>query len=259
MLPQMKGRPLALLRAPDGIDGQLFFQKHAQGTRLGGVRELDRALDPEHPPMLELTSASALLEAVQWNVVEFHAQNALARDYEHPNRIVFDLDPGEGVAWQAVQDAALVLRGFLATLGLVAYLKTSGGKGLHVMVPIRPQHEWDRVKALAEALVRHLAATAPDRFSAKSGAANRVGKIYIDYLRNGRGATTACTWSARARPGLGISVPLSWDELAHVKSGDQWQVQSVQTRLDTGNAPWDGYARSARSIDKALAALGLTV
>ena len=128
-----------------------------------------------------------------------------------PDRIVFDLDPGERIDWRQVCEGAQLLNALLKELALPGFLKTSGGKGLHVVVPLRPQLGWDAVRQFAGDVTAHMARTIPDRFVAKSGAANRVGKIFIDYLRNGRGSTTASAWSARARPGLGISVPLRWD------------------------------------------------
>jgi bifunctional non-homologous end joining protein LigD len=248
MMEHLKGRPLSLVRAPAGVGGELFFQKHADVGKLPGMKQMDQALDPGHPAMLEVGSVTGILSAAQWNVVEFHSQNAVAKSYETPNRIVFDLDPGEGVEWKMMQEAAQLMHAFLDQLGLPSFLKTSGGKGLHVVVPIRPDYDWDTVKDFSQEIVRHLAATLPDRFAFKSGARNRVGKIFIDYLRNGRGATTASAWSARVRPGLGISVPLAWDELGAVKAGNQWNVHNAHTRLDKGNEPWSAYAKSARSL-----------
>lgn len=258
MLVHLRGRPVSLVRAPAGVGGELFFQKHADTSTMPGVKQLDPGLDPEHAPMLEIASMRGLLSAAQWNVVEFHTQNALASAYDTPNRLVFDLDPGKGVAWPAIREAAVLLRAFLTELGLPAWLKTSGGKGLHVVVPIRPKHDWDTVKAFSQAIVAHMAQLIPQRFVLKSGPANRVGKIFIDYLRNGRGATTVCAWSARTRSGLGISVPLAWEELDQLKAGDQWHVGNVHGRLDVGNAPWAGYARSARAIDGAMQKLGFS-
>ena len=256
ILEHLKGRPVSLVRAPSGVGGTLFFQKHAGADQLPGIKQLDAALDPEHPPMLEVATAQGLLAAAQWNVVELHTQNALARNYEKPNRIVFDLDPGKGVTWAQIQEAAVLMRAFLEQLALPAFLKTSGGKGLHLVVPIKPFYDWDTVKGFSQAIVAHMAQTIPQRFVLKSGPSNRVGKIYIDYLRNGRGSTTVCAWSARARPGLGISVPVSWDELAALKGGDHWTVHTVHTRLDQGNAPWHAYAKSAKSITAAMKQLG---
>jgi bifunctional non-homologous end joining protein LigD len=252
MLSHLKGRPVSLVRAPAGVGGELFFQKHAEINKLPGVKSLDPALDPEHPPMLEVSTAQGLLSAAQWNVVELHTQNANASSYEKPNRMVFDLDPGKDVTWKQIQEAAQLMRAFLDQLGLPAFLKTSGGKGLHVVVPIKPGYGWDDVKAFSQAIVAHMAQNIPDRFVLKSGPSNRVGKIFIDYLRNGRGATTACAWSARARPGLGISVPVAWEELDKLEGGDHWTVDTVHTRLDVGNAPWDGYAKAAKGLAPAM-------
>jgi bifunctional non-homologous end joining protein LigD len=252
MMEHLKGRPLALLRAPAGVDGQLFFQKHAEVGKLPGMKQMDQALDPDHPSMLEVGSINGILSAAQWNVVEFHTQNAIGKAYETPNRMMFDLDPGEGVEWTTMREAAQLMHAFLDELGLPSFLKTSGGKGLHVVTPIKPEYDWDTVKDFTEAIVRHMAETLPDRFAFKSGPRNRVGKIFIDYLRNGRGATTVSAWSARVRPGLGISVPLEWDELASVKAGDQWNIRNAHTRLDKGNEPWSAYAKSARSVGAAM-------
>lgn len=256
MLEHLKGRPVSLVRAPSGVGGELFFQKHADTNKMPGVKQLDVSLDPGHGPMLEVATTGGLLSAAQWNVIELHTQNAYARDYERPNRMVFDLDPGKGVEWPAIQEAATLMRAFLDQLSLPAFLKTSGGKGLHVVVPIRPMYDWDTVKAFSQAIVAHMVATIPQRFVLKSGPKNRIGKIFIDYLRNGRGSTTVSAWSPRSRPGLGISVPIAWDELASVKGGDHWTVHTVHTRLDQGNAPWSGYANSAKSVTAAMKKLG---
>lgn len=256
MMEHLKGRPVSLVRAPEGVGGELFFQKHADVRKMPGLRHLDQALDPEHPPMLEVAKVQGILSAAQWNTVEIHSQNATGRAYQKPNRMVFDLDPGEGVAWPAMQEAATLMRAFLEELGLSAFLKTSGGKGLHVVVPIKGNHGWDTVKAFSQAIVRHMATTLPDRFAFKSGPKNRVGKIFIDYLRNGQGATTVAAWSARVRPGLGISVPLRWEELPGLKSSTQWTVKNVHERLDEGNAPWEGYAKAAKTLTKAMKQLG---
>jgi len=256
MMVHLTGRPVSLVRAPAGVGGPLFFQKHAETEKLPGIRQLDPALDPAHPPMIEVAGKQGLLSAAQWNVVELHTQNCGTRSFEHPDRMVFDLDPGEGVPWVQVQEAAQLVHAFLSQLGLPAFLKTSGGKGLHVVVPVKRLHEWGTVKGFSQAIVRHMAKTIPQRFVARSGPKNRVGRIFIDYLRNGPGATTACAWSTRARPGLGISVPVSWEELASLRGGDHWTVKTAHERLDTGNEPWAGYARSAKSLTSAMSALG---
>lgn len=256
MLPQLKSRPVALVRAPEGVGGALFFQKHADVRKLPGVRQLDPALYPSHPPMLEIVSAQGLASVAQWNVIEVHSHNAVASAFSTPDRVVFDLDPGEGVAWAQMQEAAGLLQSFLQDLGLIPFLKTSGGKGLHVVVPLKKQHDWETVKGFSQAVVAHLARLIPQRFVLKSGGKNRVGKIFIDYLRNGVGATTVAAWSARARPGMGISVPVDWTELASLKSGDHWTVKIVHERLAVGNAPWDGYAKRAVGLARPMQRLG---
>src|SRR5690606_12184319 len=151
-----------------------------------------------------------------------------------------------------MQEAALLLRAFLQELELNPFVKTSGGKGLHVVVPLQRRHGWDTVKDFSHAVVLHMAATLPRRFASKSGPRNRVGKIFIDYLRNGFGATTACAWSARARPGMGVSVPVGWEEVQKLHSSAQWRVQNIHERLDTGNEPWAAYTASATALGRAM-------
>jgi bifunctional non-homologous end joining protein LigD len=256
MMEHLNGRPIALVRAPSGISGELFFQKHAERYRMPGVEQLDRALYPAAAPMLEIVSPEGLMSAAQMNVIEVHTWNGVKTAIDKPDRMTFDLDPGEGVTWRQIQEAAELVHGFLTELGLPAFLKTSGGKGLHIVTPIRRQFDWDTVKDFSQAIVQHLARTIPQRFVAKSGGSNRVGKIFIDYLRNGFGATTVCAWSARARPGLGISVPVQWDELAGLKGGAHWTVSTVHTRLDLGNSPWHDYEDNRRPLSQAMKTLG---
>ncbi len=252
MLDHLKGRPVSFLRAPAGIQGEFFFQKHLEAA-MPGVKPLPAKLDPDHPPLLEVPTAEAILSAVQMNVVEFHTWNAVKTSIGKPDRMMLDLDPGEGVQWPAMQQAANLVRVLLQEIGLQAWLKTSGGKGLHVVVPLRKQYDWDTVKRFSQAIVQHLARTLPQLFVAKSGPKNRVGKIFADYLRNGFGATTVCAWSARARPGLGISVPVTWDELDKLTSGAHWTIQNVHSRLDAGNTPWDDY--TPQSLTAAMSAM----
>ena len=241
IMEHLRKRPVSFLRAPAGIDQQHFFQKHSD-TDIPGVAALSERLQPEHPPLMEIIKEEGVLAAAQLNVVEFHTWNAIKTSINKPDRIVFDLDPGKGMDWKGVQQGAELVRVLLQELGLQGWLKTSGGKGLHVIVPIRKQYGWDTVKDFSAEVVRHLARTLPQLFVAKSGPKNRVGKIFADYLRNGFGATTVAAWSARARPGLGVSVPIAWDELKSIKSSDQWTISNIHERLDAGNIPWGDYA-----------------
>jgi bifunctional non-homologous end joining protein LigD len=256
MIPHIKGRPISLVRAPSGVGGELFFQKHAREDELPGVKLLDPALDPDHDSLLEISSATGLLSAAQMNTIEFHTWNALASSIDKPDRMTFDLDPGDKVGWTTMQEAAMLVRTMLDELGLASFLKTSGGKGLHVVVPLKKQYGWDDVKDFSHHIVNHLAKTLPQIFVAKSGPKNRVGKIFADYLRNGFGATTAAAWTARARPGMGVSVPVTWNELPALTSGAHWTVMNIAERLAVGNTPWAAYSKSARSPSAAMKALG---
>jgi len=258
MMEHLASRPMAMVRAPSGIGGQLFFQKHLDRYDMPGVEPLDPAIFPGHQAMLEIANAQGLLSAAQMNVVEFHTWNGVKETITMPDRMTFDIDPGEGVEWPQIQEAALLVRTLLDELRLPCFLKTSGGKGLHLVVPLRPQLDWDTVKDFSQAIVQHLSTAIPERFVAKSGPKNRIGKIFIDYLRNGYGATTACAWSARARPGLGISVPVRWDELQSLKGGAHWNVRTVHERLDAGNSPWADYEQRRARLGEAMQRLGFT-
>ncbi len=252
MMPHLKQRPVSFLRAPSGLTGELFFQKHANTEKLLGVKKIAQASNKQ--PLIEISKKEGLASAAQWNVIEFHTHNGnLSLDL--PDRMIFDLDPGENVQWHQVQEAAQLMHAFLTQLNLPAFLKTSGGKGLHIVVPIKKKQDWDTVKAFTQAVVVHMSKTIPSRFVAKSGPKNRIGKIFIDYLRNDQEATTICAWSLRARTGLGISVPLEWGELNEIKSGEHWTLRNAHTRLDKGNKPWEKYAESAVDIADAIAAL----
>ncbi|MGJ7492335.1 DNA ligase D [Variovorax sp. ZT4R33] len=256
MLPHLKGRPVSLVRAPEGIGGELFFQKHAKDSDMPGITLLDASLDRDHDPLLQLDRIEGLMSAAQMNVVEFHSWNATSSAIDRPDRMTFDLDPGEGVEWGQMQEAALLMRTLLDELGLVGFLKTSGGKGLHVLVPIRRHFGWDAVKGFSQAVVQHMAQTIPDRFVAKSGPRNRVGKIFVDYLRNGFGATTVSAWSVRARPGLGVSVPVRWDELPQLSSGAHWTLRTAPERFAVGNAPWTDWERGRKGLALPMKVLG---
>jgi len=252
LVEHLSNRPVSFVRAPSGIQGQLFFQKHLDAA-IPGVMALPERLYPGHPALLEVPTPEAIMSAAQMNVVEFHTWNAVKSAIGKPDRLILDLDPGEGVPWATVRQGAQLVRVLLREIGLEGWLKTSGGKGLHVMVPLRKQYDWDTVKAFSEAMVRHLARTLPQLFVAKSGPKNRVGKIFVDYLRNGFGATTAAAWSARARPGLGVSVPVDWDELPKLASGVQWTIANIHHRLDVANTPWgdvipQGLARPMKAL-----------
>lgn len=257
ILLHLKGRPCSLVRGPTGVTGELFFQKHGEKIGIPGITELPENLWPGHAALLEIGSAKALVGAAQMNVIEFHTWNSTAKNIDKPDRMVFDLDPGEGTTWEHVQEAAALVRAMLDALGLQAWLKTSGGKGLHVVVPLAPRYDYETVKGFSQAIVQHLARTIPARFVAKSGPSNRVGKLFVDYLRNGHGATTAVAFSARARPGLGVSMPVAWDDLGQLKSGAQWNIRTAREYLSFQTEdPWKGYWKKRQPLAEAMKRLG---
>ncbi len=252
MLPHLRNRPVSLVRAPTGITGQLFFQKHPE-SRMPGMKELDPALWPEHAALLAVDSVEALVSAAQMNVVEFHTWNSKVARINQPDRFVLDLDPGEGVTWPMLQEAAELTRVMLSELGLESWLKTSGGKGLHVVVPITPKLEFDEVKAFSQAVVKHMARVIPSKFVAVMGSKTRVGKIFIDYLRNGHGQTTVCAFSARSRPGMGVSMPVAWEQLRELKGGAQWSIATAREYLSFQKEdPWRDYWKKRQSLTRAV-------
>ena len=256
MLPHLKDRPVSLVRAPTGITGELFFQKHPE-TKMPGMKELDPALWPGHAALLSVDSAESLVAAAQMNVVEFHTWNSLTKRINQPDRFILDIDPGEGVTWSMLQEAAVLTRAMLTELGLESWLKTSGGKGLHVVVPLAPKLDYEVVKSFSQAIVRHMAKVIPSRFVAVSGGSNRVGKIFIDYLRNGHGQTTASAFSARSRPGLGVSMPVSWEQLPELKGGSQWTIATAREYLSFQQEdPWTAYWSTQQTLSAAMKTLG---
>ncbi|MBZ9781697.1 DNA ligase D [Pseudomonas sp. REP124] len=247
ILPQLKDRPVALVRAPDGIGGELFFQKNAERLAIPGIVTLDQELTGQ--PMMVINSAEALVGAVQMSTVELHTWNATSDNLEKPDRFVLDLDPDPALPWKRMVEATQLTLTVLDELGLKAFLKTSGGKGIHLVVPLTRKLGWDEVKDFSHGIVSHMAKMLPERFSAVSGPKNRVGKIFIDYLRNGLGATTICAYAARTREGLPVSVPIFREEVEELKGGNQWNIHNVHERLaEVGDEPWAEMKKTRQSI-----------
>lgn len=257
ILPFLRQRPVALLRAPDGIEGEQFFQKHAERLSVPNIKQLDPSLDPGHARLMEVDSVGALIGAVQMGTVEFHTWGATADKIETPDLFVLDLDPDPALPWKTMLEAAQLTLSVLDELGLQAFVKTSGGKGLHLVVPLARRDDWDTVKAFAKAIAQFMTAQLPERFTATSGPKNRIGKIFIDYLRNARGASTVAAYSVRARPGLPVSVPISREELKGLRGAQQWTVANLQQRLQALKAdPWAGYANRQKISKKMWDKLG---
>ncbi|AMO76157.1 DNA ligase D [Pseudomonas citronellolis] len=254
ILPWLGDRPVSLLRAPDGVGGEVFFQRHASRNAMPGVEQLDPRLDPGHAPLLRIATAKALAGAAQMGVVELHTWNARVDDLEHPDRFVLDLDPDPSLPWARMIEATRLTLAVLDELGLACFLKTSGGKGMHILVPLERRHGWDEVKDFAHAITRHLARQMPDRFSAVSGPKNRVGRIFVDYLRNSRGASTVCAWSVRAREGLPVSVPVAEGELDALRGANAWNLGSIDERLALKGEddPWTSWGETRQRLTRRM-------
>jgi len=246
LLPQLKDRPVALVRAPEGLTGELFFQKNAAQLHLPNVLSYDKAEAGQ--AAMVINRPDTLLGAVQMNMLELHTWNATNKAFDKPDRFVLDLDPDPALPWKAMLDATQLTLTLLDELGLKVFLKTSGGKGMHLVVPLTRRAGWDEVKDFSHAIVDYLAKLFPDRLSAVSGPKNRVGRIFIDYLRNGQGATTACAYSLRAREGLPVSVPIWREELAQLKGANQWHIGNLHERLADLDDPWADLAKTRQSI-----------
>jgi bifunctional non-homologous end joining protein LigD len=250
LLPELRDRPLSLVRCPDGVRGQCFFQKHHAATLGGNVRSVPiREKDGSREDYVYVDDVAGLLELVQMNVLEFHPWGARIEDVEHPDRLVFDLDPGEGVDWNAIRAAAREIRARLRDAGLEGFLRLSGGKGLHIVVPVAPEADWTTAKAFCEAFARAMEAQAPQRYVATATKARRKGVIFIDWLRNGRGATSVASWSLRARPEAGVAVPLAWSELGRTKSGKDYPLDRALRRAASQRSdPWlaEGWREALR-------------
>lgn len=247
LLPQLKNRPVALVRAPEGISGELFFQKNAERLAIPGIETLDK--EQTGQPVMLINNLEALVGAVQMSTIELHTWNAVTKDLERPDRFILDLDPDPALPWKSMVEATQLTLTVLDELGLKSFLKTSGGKGIHIVVPLTPKADWDAVKDFSHAIVKHIAKLLPDRFSAVSGPKNRVGRIFIDYLRNGLGATTICAYAPRTREGLPVSVPIFRDEIKEIKGANLWTIHNVHERLaELDSDPWADMAKTRQTI-----------
>jgi bifunctional non-homologous end joining protein LigD len=252
ILPELVNRPLSLLRCPGGAGGECFFQKHHAATLGGSVQAIPlKESGAGVDDYLYIRDLQGLLELVQMNTLEFHPWGARVDKPDSPDRIVFDLDPAPEVAWKAVVAAAREIRARLEEIGLESFVRTSGGKGLHVVVPFRRGPDWPTVKHFCESFAQAMVSLHPLRYVATASKAQRKDRIFIDWLRNARGATSVCSWSLRARAGAPVAMPLRWEELGRVRSGSAYDLPKALKRAAGLKAdPWDGLAKLQQRLPK---------
>lgn len=258
LLPAIADRPTSTIRCPGGIGSPCFFQKHVMaGLEHVGTAKLKEETGAQAVYLYPKDEAGAI-ELVQFGAVEFHPWGSRIDSPDIADRVVFDLDPGDDVDWRRVIAAARMVRGFLEELGLVSFVRTTGGKGLHVVVPLNPGADWGTVKGFARGFAETLAQLHPLEFVATASKRFRRGKIYVDYLRNGRGATAVASYSLRSRPGAPVAVPLRWEELGKLKSGNAFDLTTVPRRLARlKKDPWEGIdtvKQDLEAVNEALAA-----
>ena len=255
MLPHIRARPISSVRCPDGIGGTCFFQKHWPPK--GGAKINTKPVaegDGEAEPYAFASTARDLVALVQHGTVETHIWGSRFDSLDKPDRLVLDLDPGPGVAWRTIKLAALEVRDLFTSLQLESWVKLTGGKGLHVVVPIERRADWDVVNTFAKAAAERLVRGNSTRYVAKASKAIRDARIFIDWLRNSRGATYAAPWSARARQGAPVSVPIGWDALSSISKPDQFTIPKVMKMIAAGqDDPWKDMLTLKQRLTPAMA------
>lgn len=252
MLKHLADHPLSLVRCPQGRAKYCFFQKHDSGGFPEAVRKVPiTEKDGTVEDYLYVDDLAGILASVQMNALEFHIWGSRRQAIEKPDRIVFDIDPDEGLGFAAVRQAALDMRDLLGALGLKAYPLVTGGKGVHVIAPLRPVRAWPEVKAFCKGFAMKLADAEPARFIATMSKARRQGKMFIDYLRNERGATAICPYSTRSREGAPVAVPVSWEELDGLERANGFGLAEAAARA-LGADPWPDYFKRRQTITASM-------
>ncbi len=256
ILPFITGRPLALVRCPNGHSGDCFYQKHSFAGLTDAVEIVHvEEKDGKAEEAIVIHDLRGLINLVQVTTLEIHPWGARVEDVDRPDTLIFDLDPGEGLAWGEVIQAAREVRRRLQDLGIESYVKTSGGKGLHVVSPLEPSVDWDALKTFAHSIALAMEREEPSKYISTMAKKARGGKIFVDYLRNGRGSTAVAAYSTRARPGAPISTPVRWDELGPALTPARFTVDNIGRRLAALKSdPWEGYFSRPQNIEEAIAA-----
>jgi bifunctional non-homologous end joining protein LigD len=237
MLPHVARRPVTMVRCPTGAEKKCFYQRHAGSGVLPQLREV--TIPGFDEPYLYIEDAAGLVAMVQMGTLEIHPWGVRIETPDRPDRIVFDLDPAEGLGFADVVRAALEIRKRLDALGLAAFVKTTGGKGLHVVVPIEPVHHWPEAKAFARTFSEAMAADSPERYLTRIGKAEREGRIFLDYLRNDPTSTAVGPYSTRSRPGAPVATPLEWEEVGNDLEPKGFTIATVPARLASlKRDPW---------------------
>jgi bifunctional non-homologous end joining protein LigD len=255
ILPYIAKRPLALVRCPNGSDGDCFYQKHSFAGLTDAV-EIARVADKDgDEETIIIHDLRGLINLVQASVLEIHPWGARIEDVDHPDILIFDLDPGDGVAWSAVIEGAKEIRQRLKDTGIESYVKTTGGKGLHVVSPLKPGPDWEALKAFAHGIALGMESDTPAKYISTMAKKARGGKIFVDYLRNGRGATAVSAYSTRARPGAPISTPVRWNELGPELTSARFNIENIGRRLAAlKSTPWQDFFSSPQPIAEAIRA-----
>lgn len=249
ILPQLVDRPLSIVRCPEGVEGHRFFQKHPPDSTPDWLRRVSIREKRGQETYMVVDDVQGLVSLVQIGALEIHLWGSRTDKLEQPDRLIFDLDPAPDVPWRRVTQSAVDIRDFLADLGLLSFVKTSGGKGLHVTVAIERRHEWPQVEEFCQLVARAVERADPARFISNMSKAKRTGKIFVDYLRNQRGQTAVAPYSTRARSGAPVAVPIGWDELKTLGSADQFDVPKTAARLaKLRKDPWADLGQARQTI-----------
>ncbi|HET8656087.1 MAG TPA: non-homologous end-joining DNA ligase [Longimicrobiaceae bacterium] len=255
ILPQLEGRLLTLIRCPRGRAKQCFVQRRAGAGTPGSVRRVEVEEQGERVPFLTVDSLEGLLALVQLGTLELHTWSARIDRLDRPDRMIFDLDPAPELAFASVVRGAIEIRERLSALGLASFVKTTGGKGLHVVVPLARRSGWEEVREFARALAEEMERAEPGLYVAEASKAQRAGKVYVDYLRNAYAASAVAAYSTRARPGAAVSTPLAWEELTAALDPRDFTVRTVPDRLERlPRDPWADYPDVRQALTKAVRA-----